>query len=632
MAINFLHNVDLNKNEIQNVALHNLTADPSSPVQGQTYFKTSGTAEVRVSHNGSTFKALAWADASNLTGVVKTLTETDGTFINITTGGTTAKTITADLSATGTANSTKYLRGDNTWATFPTVDNYDHFTLDADTGTAADIDSGETVTISGGTGLSSSISSNTVTVNLDNTAVSAGSYGSATAIPTFTVDAQGRLTAAGTVGISTSWNITDGTTTQTIAGGQTLTVADTDEIEVTVSATDTLTVGHADVSRGDTTSSDSPGNGGNFTVVDSVSSNARGHITAVNVKTVTLPGAENYSWNIKADNDGAGAGSSITKGNTVDLSGGTNITTTRTGDNVEVKLDDSITLAGTLTVNGTGTSSFNGNVNMNSHKITNLLDPTSDQDAATKKYVDDNLVGGLIYQGGYNASTNTPDLDSTPSSNIKKGWTYTVTADGSFFSEQVRVGDVLISEKDAPTAASDWTIVEGNQDLADASTVGLGNVKADASAPSSHEGGAAVNVDYSSGTANLSVRKGTSSQLGLVRIVGGESIDVSYSSGVVTIDHANTNPHAFRVSLTDGGAVTEGGSGETTYTIDISDSTLYDAAVDVLDVTVQVIDNTTGENVYADVRRNTTTDEIIVAFSDTTLTGGEYSALINKVA
>ena len=66
--------------------------------------------------------------------------------------------------------------------------------LTADSG-SADFASG-TVTVSGGVGLSTSASGETLTVNLDNTAVTSGSYGNTNKSLTVSFDAQGRATFA----------------------------------------------------------------------------------------------------------------------------------------------------------------------------------------------------------------------------------------------------------------------------------------------------------------------------------------------------------------------------------------------------------------------------------------------------
>jgi len=93
---------------------------------------------------------------------------------------------------------------------------------------------------------------------------------------------------------------------------------------------------------------------------------------------------------------------------------------------------------------------------------------------AVKTYVDNAVTGQLVYQGGYNASTNTPDLTTSPNS-ILKGWTYTVTTAGTFFTETVEVGDLLIAESDNPTSLSDWTTVQNNIGVATDTIQGIAN-------------------------------------------------------------------------------------------------------------------------------------------------------------
>jgi len=109
----------------------------------------------------------------------------------------TATTQTAGDNSTKVAT-TAYVDGAITSATYS-------FTVAGDTGTSQEITDAETMTITGGTGLSSVASvNNTITINLDNTSVGSGAYGSSTSVGTFTVDSQGRLTAAENVAIRTA--------------------------------------------------------------------------------------------------------------------------------------------------------------------------------------------------------------------------------------------------------------------------------------------------------------------------------------------------------------------------------------------------------------------------------------------
>lgn len=70
----------------------------------------------------------------------------------------------------------------------------------------------------------------------------------------------------------------------------------------------------------------------------------------------------------------------------------------------------------------------------------------------------------LNFRGGYDAATNTPDLDTSPSG-VSIGDTYVVTVAGTFFTQAVEIGDVLIAEINNPTVLGDWVIISKNYDF-----------------------------------------------------------------------------------------------------------------------------------------------------------------------
>ena len=238
-------------------------------------------------------------------------------------------------------------------------------TFAGDTGISEPIASGDTFKVSGGTGLSSVASAtDTVTINLDNTAVSAGSYGSASAIPTFTVDAQGRLTAAGTASISTSFTVdADSGDNLTISGGDTFIIVGGTGLTSVASETDTLTL-NLDNTAVTPASYGSASSVGTFTV------DAQGRLTAAASTTIEIALGTNTSGSYVATiTGGTGVTSSAAttgEGTTHSLSIGQDVATSA-----------SVTFAG-LTLNS-GSMVFEG-ATADAHETTlAVTDPTADR-------------------------------------------------------------------------------------------------------------------------------------------------------------------------------------------------------------------------------------------------------------
>ncbi|QDP61984.1 MAG: putative tail fiber protein [Prokaryotic dsDNA virus sp.] len=126
----------------------------------------------------------------------------------------------------------------------------------------------------------------------------------------------------------------DSGTAESVGDGNTITFSGGTVIGTVVSSTDTITINHSDVSRTDTTSSSSPGFGGSFTVIDSATTTSQGHVTAVNVKTISLPSSPTFSFTLEGD---SGNDQTVSNGDTLKILGGVYITTdTSTPDTIEI--------------------------------------------------------------------------------------------------------------------------------------------------------------------------------------------------------------------------------------------------------------------------------------------------------
>ena len=238
------------------------------------------------------------------------------------------------------------------------------------------------------------------------------------------------------------------------------------------------TVNHDATTRTDTASTTSPTYGASFTAIDSVSTNATGHVTAANVKTVTLPANTNETYTLpvtvgtQSPSAPTSAKISLTAGgtgagvkSTVEFIGTTGrIDVTSLNQNngtITIDLTDSVSIAENLTVGGliaqsasTGTNNLARPLDMNSNKLLEVATGTSSTDGVNLGQVEALVAGLGSFQGGYDATTNTPALSGASNVAVGNGDFYVVTTAGTLFTKDLEVGDFIFANTDIAASSS----------------------------------------------------------------------------------------------------------------------------------------------------------------------------------
>jgi hypothetical protein len=553
MAINFLNKVDLNQNELDKARIVNEVNDTAAGtgVVGQLYFDTTADSLKQYVANKEGSGNPGWVEVGS-----DSVTAGTGIGVTLTGGNAVVRNTGLVTVLDGTyINLTKQGGGDNTELTAD---------LNAVDGTAV---------------------LTTRFLSKDNT----------WDVPVFdsydywVLDADGNGATA---------NILSGATADFVGG-----------LKITTDSTagGTLNIVHDLQTQTDTTSTGSPAAGGTFTAVDSVTRDTTGHVTGINVKTVTLP-RDDYSIVSKA-NATAGADIDLVDSggvidstvNLIGTAGEIVVAQSATANKIvisqpsdvtignDLQVDNDATVDGSLTVAGTG--NFTGEVTVPT--------ATAGTSAPNLAQVELLVAGVGVFQGGYNASTDpgVPIISGASNIALDQGDYYVVTNDGDItFSDttvSVEVGDFIFAAA-AITAASNPASTEYTFVIADANVAGAG----------------ATDGATEKGVAGFDSASFNVSATGWVQL------------------KPQANPYGAKQDLNNTAPCTRAEAGGlTTFTIDLTDTSLFGTSALAANVKAEVTQIAAPyETVYADVARSGT-GTISFAFTGS-VASDVYAALL----
>ncbi len=491
--------IDMDYNELLLPVIDNETSAPNtgSEVEGQMYYNSSAGNKTMYFYNGTT-----WVEMDGSGSGVSSFQATDGTYIDYApnTATTGAVTLTGDLSASGTADSTTFLRGDNTWAA--PAGSYSGWTAKGDGSNTASVDSGGTLIFDGGStqGITTVVNDNgtggTVSFTLDINKLSsvAAATGDFLAYEDISDASNGtkKVTISDVLALGTQGTLTgidagagivindSGTATPEVAVRY-----DANAANVIQSATDaeTTAIAGADVIiYSDSSASDIVKKGlvsdlpyDSYTEWKLSDGSTTEAIQAGNTVTVATV----------ADNAAkAGIEPVVSATDTLtlnlDLNNIVEVTTIDGGNDGIVFYDSNGSQnakiqPGDIHLDQWGEA--NANIDLNSNKIISLANGTNSSDAVNLGQVQSLIAGTGLFEGGYNADTGlttdqSPNGAINGASNIATGLGdfYAVTTAGTQLGVALEVGDLIfanvaIAASSSP-ANSDFTVVQSGQSIA----------------------------------------------------------------------------------------------------------------------------------------------------------------------